>query len=242
MSLQGYKSKRDFKKTHEPVSGKNKAVDTLNFCVQKHHASRLHYDFRLEHHGVLLSWAVPKGLSLNPQDKRLAIKVEDHPLDYQYFQGTIPKGNYGAGTVEIWDRGTFTMPSTADRKDIQNDLARGLQEGHFIVSLHGEKLNGRFVFQKIKKDPDDKSWLIIKKADAYRELSGPTHQTSSDDNVENKRLPDFIPPMLAILVDGPFDSDDWLFEVKWDGFRALSYIYDGKVELKSRNKILFIVV
>src|SRR4051812_16635741 len=105
MGLKEYKRKRKPKETPEPFDSKKSASPTLNFCVQKHDASHLHYDFRLECRGVLLSWAVPKGPSLNPKDKRLAIHVEDHPLDYQYFEGTIPKGHYGAGTVEIWDHG-----------------------------------------------------------------------------------------------------------------------------------------
>lgn len=164
-SLKAYKTKRDFKQTQEPLGKTKKASGAMHFCIQKHNARRLHYDFRLEYKGVLLSWAVPKGLSLNPQDKRLAIKVEDHPLEYQYFEGVIPKGNYGAGTVEIWDHGSFTTPHASDRKGIEHDLSEGLKQGHLAVILQGEQLNGEFIMQKLKKDPDDNNWLIIKKAD-----------------------------------------------------------------------------
>lgn len=239
MGLKEYAAKRDFKKTREPKASEKASGKVLNFCVQKHDASHLHYDFRLEYHGVLLSWAVPKGPSLNPQDKRLAIKVEDHPLDYQYFEGVIPKGNYGAGTVEIWDHGYFTMPHTTDRKEIEKKLTEGLKAGHFAIVLHGEKLNGEFVLQKLKKDADDKAWLLIKKPDAYEDTHEDLTAPSSKSKKTKKKIPDFIPPMLATLVDEPFDNADWLFEVKWDGFRALAFVEKGKVELKSRNKLLF---
>jgi bifunctional non-homologous end joining protein LigD len=169
MSLNLYREKRNFKKTTEPSSSKKNTSSSLNFCIQKHAARRLHYDFRLECRGVLISWAVPKGPSLNPEDKRLAIQVEDHPLDYQYFEGTIPKGNYGAGTVEIWDHGTYTMPQVSEKKELEKLLLEGLKKGHFAIILHGERLKGEFVFQKLKKDVDDKSWLLIKKDDSFAE-------------------------------------------------------------------------
>lgn len=236
MSLKEYKAKRDFKKTSEPVSAKKSESPSLNFCVQKHAARSLHYDFRLECRGVLISWAIPKGPSLNPQDKRLAIKVEDHPLDYQYFEGTIPKGNYGAGTVEIWDSGTYTTPHAFDRKEIEKELLAGLHKGHFAIILHGEKLNGEFVFQKLKNDPKDNAWLMIKKPDAFEEKS---KKIIKPEKKSKSKIPDFIPPMLATLVEAPFDSEDWLFEVKWDGFRALAYINNGDVKLMSRNELSF---
>lgn len=239
MSLKEYKKKRDFKSTDEPPDSVKDASTRMNFCVQKHDASHLHYDFRLEYRGILLSWAVPKGPSLNPQNKRLAIKVEDHPLDYQYFEGIIPKGNYGAGTVEIWDHGTFTMPEATGRKEIEKKLKEGLKKGHFAVILDGERLKGEFIFQKLKKDDEDRSWLLIKKPDEYQETGERIKKTSPDSKITNKKIPEFIAPMLATLVDKPFDHDDWLFEVKWDGFRALAFVDQGKVELKSRNKLLF---
>lgn len=165
MGLKEYKAKRDLQKSHEPGTSEKSSSKHLNFVVQKHDASHLHYDFRLECHGVLLSWAIPKGPSMNPIDKRLAIHVEDHPLDYQYFEGVIPKGNYGAGTVEIWDHGYFTMPHTSDRKEIEKELTAGMQKGHFAIVMHGEKLHGEFVMHKLKDDEKGTSWLLIKKGE-----------------------------------------------------------------------------
>lgn len=169
MGLKLYHAKRDFKKTQEPKGATKDVGPKLNFCVQKHAARRLHYDFRLEFHGVLLSWAVPKGPSMDPHDKRLAIHVEDHPLEYQYFEGTIPQGNYGAGKVEIWDKGSYTMHDAMDKKAIEKKMAEGLKKGHFAVILHGEKLKGEFVFQRLNNADDDKSWLLIKKGDDFAE-------------------------------------------------------------------------
>jgi bifunctional non-homologous end joining protein LigD len=164
-SLKPYRAKRTFKKTPEPRGKKHRSASFPHFVVQKHAASHLHYDVRLEYRGVLLSWAVPKGPSLDPADKRLAIQVEDHPLDYQYFEGTIPKGNYGAGTVEIWDHGVFAVPEATTRKEIEKALTQGLAKGHFAVVLAGGKLKGEFVFQKLKRDADDHNWLLIKVRD-----------------------------------------------------------------------------
>lgn len=233
MGLTEYKKKRNLKSSHEPAGVKQKPAKKLRFCIQKHAARRLHYDFRLECQGVLISWAVPKGPSLNPADKRLAIHVEDHPLEYQYFEGTIPKGNYGAGKVEIWDSGTYTVPHMSTVKEQEKALVEGLKKGHFIVSLYGKKLTGEFIFQKLKSDPEDKNWLIIKKEDSSSSeadiIDPPKHSS------KKTKLPKFISPMLAISVDQPFDNDDWLFEVKWDGFRALAFINKGEVQLKSRT-------
>ena len=169
MTLKKYQEKRDFKKTPEPkgkVSPKKKATPSLLFCVQKHFASRLHYDFRLEHEGVLLSWAVPKGPSLNPKDKRLAIQVEDHPLDYRTFEGIIPEGNYGAGKVILWDEGTYTVPGAETLKDIESMITKGLKKGHLEIDLHGKKLKGHFDLIKIASD-EKNTWLLVKRKDAY---------------------------------------------------------------------------
>lgn len=141
-----------------------KSSEQPHFVVQEHHATHLHYDFRLECHGVLLSWAVPKGPSLDPHDKRLAIHVEDHPLDYQYFEGEIPPGSYGAGTVKIWDHGWFTTPEATTKKEIENNLAKGFSEGKIAVILHGKKLHGEYDLVKMKNDEKGKSWLLMKKA------------------------------------------------------------------------------
>lgn len=243
MSLKEYKAKRDLSKTKEPAGFKKNSSSSLNFCIQKHAARHLHYDFRLEYQDVLLSWAVPKGPSMNPQDKRLAIQVEDHPLDYQYFEGIIPKGNYGAGTVKIWDHGTYTMPETADSKEIEKKLSDGLKKGHFAVVLHGNNLKGEFIFQKLKRDENDHSWLLIKKSDPFSSESAEEMETISEKikgkKNSHQKMPEFIAPMLATLVDEPFDSEDWLFEIKWDGFRTLAFINQDKVELKSRNNLSF---
>lgn len=161
MNLKKYRAKRDFSKTPEPSKSPPSFSDSPRFVVQKHAARRLHYDFRLEYKGILLSWAVPKGPSMDPKDKRLAIKVEDHPLDYQYFEGIIPKGNYGAGTVEIWDKGTFYTYDSVEKKEIEKKLQEGLKKGHFNIILNGEKLQGEFVLQKL--NPKDESWLLFKK-------------------------------------------------------------------------------
>lgn len=164
MTLKKYKEKRDLAKSEEPASG-HKSSSKLHFVIQKHAARHLHYDLRLEYKGVLLSWAVPKGPSLDPSEKRLAIQVEDHPLDYQYFEGTIPKGHYGAGTVEIWDKGTYTTPDHTEPKEIEKYMKQGLTKGHFSIIFHGKRLRGEFSFVKMKQTENE--WLLIKKEDAY---------------------------------------------------------------------------
>lgn len=152
-----YHKKRKFNETTEPKATiKKSSGKALIFCVQEHHARRLHFDFRLELDGVLLSWAVPKGPSMDPKDKRLAVHVEDHPLDYAHFEGTIPAGNYGAGTVQIWDEGTYVADEQAMRD--------GLKKGHLHFELKGKKLEGFFDLIKIKSE-DDEAWLLIKAKD-----------------------------------------------------------------------------
>src|SRR5690348_13899903 len=162
--LKTYQSKRDFSKTAEPsgqATGKRKAK-ALSFVVQRHDATRLHYDFRLELDGVLMSWAVTKGPSTNPADKRLAVHVEDHPLDYGDFEGTIPEGEYGGGTVMLWDEGTW---------EPVGDPYEGLSRGDFKFILHGERLKGKWVLVRIRNNRDKKSkaenWLLIKERDEY---------------------------------------------------------------------------
>ena len=144
MSLSLYKKKRNFSETSEPDSEKKATGDSLQFVIQRHKASHLHYDFRLEMDGVLKSWAVPKGPSLNPKDKRLAMMVEDHPYDYKDFKGTIPEGNYGAGIVEIWDKGTYTALTDDKKADHIKLLRAGLKSGNLKFVLKGKKLKGEF--------------------------------------------------------------------------------------------------
>ena len=163
MSLTKYKSKRDFNQTPEPDEGKRKISGKLIFVVQRHKASRLHYDFRLEMDGVLKSWAIPKGPSMNPQDKRLAMMVEDHPYDYKDFKGVIPSG-YGAGIVEIWDNGTYS--SIEETKNPLRKLKESLIEGNLKFVLNGRKLKGEFALVKLKGN-EDNSWLLIKHRDKY---------------------------------------------------------------------------
>src|SRR5438105_12465495 len=145
MALSLYQKKRDFKKTSEPkASPKKRAADQLIFVVQQHAATRLHYDFRLEMEGVLKSWAVPKGPSMNPEDRRLAMHVEDHPYDYKDFEGTIPEGNYGAGNVIVWDNGWYQSYNFTDKKKAEKELLAGYYKGHITFILHGKKLKGEF--------------------------------------------------------------------------------------------------
>lgn len=167
MSLSTYKQKRRFKDTPEPQGGAP-ATDTLLFVVQKHDASHLHYDFRLEMQGVLKSWAVPKGPSLDPADKRLAMMVEDHPFDYKDFEGIIPEGNYGAGTVIVWDTGTYEPLETTDgsKKAMNRMLLKELKAGSLKIKINGKKLKGEFALVRTKGRGEN-SWLLIKHRDKY---------------------------------------------------------------------------
>jgi bifunctional non-homologous end joining protein LigD len=166
MALEKYTEKRNFEKTPEPA-GKKAAKGSFRFVVQRHDASRLHYDFRLELGGVLKSWAVPKGPSLNPQDKRLAMMVEDHPSDYIDFEGRIPEGNYGAGTVIVWDHGQF-IPVDKDHNEISEKQAlEGIKKGELKFAMKGQKLNGEFVLVQLKKAEQGNAWLLIKHKDEF---------------------------------------------------------------------------
>ncbi len=205
-SLRDYERKRSRAKTPEPF-GKGKPGKELSFVVQRHDARRLHYDFRLERDGVLLSWAVPKGVPLEPGTQHLAVHVEDHPLTYGSFEGEIPAGNYGAGTVEIWDRGTY-------------ELVEEKPNGGLTVELHGERLNGLWTLVPAKLGGDPKNWLLVKKKKA-------------DDSSTLKARS--YKPMLATPADDVPSGDGWLHEVKWDGYRAIVTIAGGEAELTSRN-------
>ena len=263
--LAEYVRKRDFTATPEPKGSKRSASSALRFVVQKHRATRLHYDFRLEAGGVLASWAVPKGPSLDTHERRLAMHVEDHPYDYRTFEGIIPEGNYGAGTVIVWDEGSYEL---AEGTDPVAEIANGKIK--FI--LHGKKLHGMFSLVKIKSHGDESGepWLLIKDRDEFVDPgydvndhpeSAKTGKTLEDvaGNSSSKRwqsdrpaasakkrlpakrakvdpLPHITTPMLATLVDAPFDDPNWFFEVKWDGYRAIASIdASGSVTLTSRN-------
>ena len=322
MALEEYKRKRRFESTPEPPPKVEKKAGH-RFVVQKHRATRLHYDFRLEMDGVLKSWAVPKGPSLDPADKRLAMQVEDHPVSYFHFEGTIPDGNYGAGTVMVWDTGTW---------EPLGDAHEMLAKGDLKFRLKGKKLNGDFVLAHMKsKRPGTKGteWLLIKHKDEQVEarydidqhdgsvLTGRTldeiagdkksaewqssraaapkgkakdwlaesvakhdklasaatkkapaakktvakkpsaktvaapalkksaKKSSANDtaidfstvkNARRAEMPSSIRPMLATLVDKAFDDDEWLFEVKWDGYRAVAFVDKGKTRFVSRNQ------
>jgi len=213
MSLKEYKSKRNFNNTSEP-KGSVKKNGAKRFVIQYHEARTKHYDFRLEHKGVLLSWAVPKGLSNNPNDKRLAVMVEDHPVDYANFEGVIPKGNYGAGTVEIFDKGEY-LPL--------EDIDKGLKKGHIKIVLNGEKLKGGWSLIKTK----GKEWLAVKIED---EFSGETK------NKKKENLPfKTCEVQLATLAKRVPKGKDWIYEIKYDGYRMLSFVEKEKVKILSRN-------
>ncbi len=337
MALEEYKRKRRFEETPEPPP-KLEKKSGHRFVVQKHRATRLHYDFRLEMEGVLKSWAVPKGPSLDPADKRLAMQVEDHPVSYFDFEGTIPEGNYGAGTVMVWDVGSWEplSPQPVNGKYVpgtEAEAAAMLKKGDLKIRLHGQKVNGDFALIHIRaRHPGSKGteWLLIKKLDEYavpgydieqynksvlskrtiaeiagdegsaewtssrpasrgkvkapwlaetlakldkkskkqklttedtkkekekknaKEKTGPDRSTeiggatSSLESVASavgdlqgavrRSIPTAIHPMLATSIEKPFDDPEWLFEIKWDGYRAVSFIQDGKVRLVSRNQ------
>ena len=178
MGLSTYKQKRSFNKTPEPTGGKSKAKELI-FVVQKHDASRLHYDFRLEMEGVLKSWAVPKGPSLDPSVKRLAMMVEDHPMDYRDFEGIIPEGNYGAGTVIVWDTGTYhPIEEFPDKKSQEKHLLGSLHKGDLKFVLKGKKLKGEFVLVHTK-GMGENSWLLIKHKDKYASKEDITEKDKS---------------------------------------------------------------
>ncbi|MGA3203840.1 MAG: DNA ligase D, partial [Bryobacteraceae bacterium] len=244
MSIQKYREKRSFDKTPEPEPSLQRRGGN-SFCVQRHHATNLHYDFRLEVDGALKSWAVPKGPTLDPADKRLAMMVEDHPLEYGGFEGVIPKGNYGAGSVMLWDRGTYELLGDATAEE---QLARG----DFKFRLTGEKLKGEFAIVRMKRGKGNE-WLLLKKKDAfaragwnvedyaYSVLSGRTQEEIAQGlktalkTAEPAELP-MISPMLAQIGKGtPPAGDDWLYEIKWDGVRAICYIQNGRLRMLSRN-------
>jgi len=293
MGLVEYKKKRTLRNTPEPAGGRSDAK-ALRFVVQKHAASHLHYDFRLEMNGVLKSWAVPKGPSLDPSIKRLAMMVEDHPYDYRTFEGIIPEGNYGAGTVIVWDEGEYHAAEGefTSKKEQNKNLLHQLAAGKIKFVLEGSKLKGEFALIKAPGRGEN-AWLLMKLKDKHASkkdilandvsaISGKTLEEIRDkqqkkipaakkkspvspqktktkmvsrpalkksparrkDNASIKKILDDAPsgkfmthvsPMLATLVDKPFDRPGWLYEIKWDGYRAVAFMQNGNVELRSRN-------
>lgn len=258
MTLKKYNQKRNFSKTPEPVGNATKKSKFL-YIIQKHAASHLHYDFRLELDGVLKSWAVPKGPSLDPTVKRLAVHVEDHPVEYGSFEGTIPKGQYGGGTVMLWDKGTW-LP-------LDEDVRKAYKKGHLTFELKGQKLQGKWMLVQIKKDP--KNWLLMKvnddkaKSEAKKNItdiemlsvkSGKSmdeianntkskiwqSDKSKDKVIHHKKIakqlmPQKISPELATLVDAAPSGNKWLHEIKYDGYRLITYIKNNKVRMMTRG-------
>lgn len=230
-SLKRYRAKRNFSSTPEP-SGRAAVApqEELRFVVQMHHASHLHYDFRLEADGVLKSWAVPKGPSLNPHDKRLAMQVEDHPLDYRTFEGSIPKGEYGAGEVVVWDCGTYQLTEGTD-------VAGQIAQGTLKFELHGKKLHGAFALVRMHgQGREENAWLLMKERDAFVDQEWRIADHPESVLSKAQPLPHDVEPMLATLVSEAFDDPDWMFEVKWDGYRALLTLpLEGEPTLLSRS-------
>ncbi|PWK77152.1 bifunctional non-homologous end joining protein LigD [Mucilaginibacter oryzae] len=303
MSLDKYVEKRDFSKTEEPKAGRSKDKNHLMFVVQKHNASRLHYDFRLEMDGVLKSWAIPKGPSTDPKTKRLAVMVEDHPFDYRNFEGIIPEGEYGGGTVIVWDEGTYEpIEEIKGKKAQEKHLLKQLESGSLKIKLHGEKLEGEYALVKTH-GMGENGWLLIKHKDEFasenditkkdksvlsgktiekmektsekvwqhgheeeiekpgkssakaKALAEPVEKLSANVDTDEQesfdvealikkapkgKVPRNIKPMKATLVDEPFDDPDWVYEIKWDGYRAIAIIDDqDNAELISRNNLPF---
>lgn len=257
VGLEEYRKKRRFDRTPEPA-GKPARTDRRSFVVQQHAARSMHWDFRLEHEGVLLSWAVPKGPSLDPKARRLAVRTEDHPVEYATFEGTIPKGEYGAGTVLLWDRGTWRP---------LGDPHAMLEKGHLRFELDGEKLHGRFHLVRTKSGA---GWLLIKGKDAYAKPGDASRLVQRDDRsvssgrrlsdiaaapdrvwqsgdrtglpdpsavpgARRRAMPKTLAPELATLVDEPPAGDDWLHEIKLDGYRVLARLENGRARLFTRK-------
>ena len=209
VSLTEYQRKRDFARTPEPKGKRPQVEGKLRYVVHRHHATRLHWDVRLEMRGILASWAVPQGPPLEPGKRRLAVHTEDHPIEYLTFHGVIPDG-YGAGTMTIWDTGTYEL--VEERRD------RGGEEAEYKVKFSGDRLTGEYVLVKTRQN-EGRDWLMM------------LHGTPPKDHPLGRR----IAPMLAVSADAPFDSDDFSFEPKWDGVRTIAFVDGGVVRLQTRN-------
>jgi bifunctional non-homologous end joining protein LigD len=304
MALEKYKQKRNVSLTPEPFDGKSKDKGHLIFVIQKHDASHLHYDFRLEMEGVLKSWAIPKGPAMDPKVKRLAMMVEDHPFDYRHFEGIIPMGEYGGGTVIVWDEGSYEPIEDIKGKKAQEAyLLKQLKSGSLKIRLHGKKVQGEYALVKTH-GMGENGWLLIKHKDEYATTDDITKKDKSilsgksidqmektgekvwkngheenitkakqssksgkkrkkadtdeilEEAVESpetrgidvaailrkapqSKIPANVEPMKATLVDEPFNDPDWVYEVKWDGYRAVAFLNKNSTELISRNNIAF---
>lgn len=243
MSLDEYGRKRVFTRTPEPPPKVEPGKDN-RFYIQRHSATRLHYDLRLEMDGVLKSWAIPQGPTLDPKIKRLAVHVEDHPLDYGNFEGTIPAGNYGAGKVILWDRGTYELTGDKSRDE-------QWQAGDLKLRFHGHKMLGDFALVRTKRTVGSgakkkEEWLLIKKQDFavrpgwnaeddIRSVLQATEDLSSIEGAVKAEMPAKLEPMLAVLGSALPSGTDWLYEVKWDGYRALCFLSGGKLRMMSRR-------
>ena len=211
--LKTYRAKRDPAKTPEPMGSKSrkKSSAALRFVIQEHHATALHWDFRLEHDGVFVSWALPKGLPMSPSPNHLAVHTEDHPIEYGSFEGDIPEGEYGGGKVAIWDHGTYELEKWSERE--------------VMVVLNGTRAKGRYVLfstaSKKSDDVPDKSWMI------HRMDAAPEGFEA---------IPDKVQPMLALLKDEAPDGDDWAYEFKWDGVRAIVFVDGGRVRATNAKR------
>ncbi|HEX7196582.1 MAG TPA: non-homologous end-joining DNA ligase, partial [Candidatus Limnocylindria bacterium] len=265
MPLEEYRRKRDFGATPEPAPG-DLVERSGRFTIQRHRATALHYDVRLEIGGVLVSWAVPKGPTLDPAARRLAMRTEDHPIEYFDFEGVIPDRQYGAGDVIVWDWGTYEPEAETP------DPAAGLRKGEIKFVMHGEKVRGRFTIVRTDRrgggdDDGREKWLLLHKRDETaidgwdaedhpasvktgrtndEVLAGVAPRFSADaprpvgevdlSDAREAPMPDFIPPMRATLADAAFDDPDWLFEIKWDGYRVEAVVREGRARLWTRNQ------
>jgi len=227
MALKEYIKKRVFNQTPEPKGGKSSA-GVLHFVVQKHDATRLHYDFRLEMEGVLKSWAVPKGPSLNPDDRRLAMMVEDHPYDYKDFEGIIPEGNYGAGTVIIWDEGSYEpLEPFKSKKEAEKLLLSQLQSGSLKFRLNGKKLKGEFALVHIKNNgKGDNAWLLIKHRDEF--------SSTADVTKKNKSV---VSEKTILQMEKDKNADEWVSKPKKIKSPAKSIAKTKNQSKKAKRKI-----